>query len=72
MRCGSDVALHGPSTKEIVEQQLATFDHITVPQGSWHADYQKRQARYNRNIIINTVILAAMWAWVSKEVRGQY
>ena len=67
VRCGSDVALHGPSAREIAEQQNATFDHITVPQGSWQADYSKRQARYNRNLIINTVIFAALWAWVSED-----
>ena len=64
MRCGSDVALHGPSEREIAEQQLSTMDHITVPQGSWHADYQKRQARYNRNLLVNLVIFGVMWAWV--------
>ena len=67
MRCasGGDVTVHHPSAREVAMAELSAMDHITVPQGSWQEDYNKRQARYHRNIIVNFVICAALFAWVS-------
>lgn len=64
VRCSSDVALHGPTPRELAHQQLASTDEITIPHGSWQQDYNRKQAKYNRNLIIHTLGFIGLWYWI--------
>ena len=65
-RCSShDVVAHGPTIRDVAIEHKSTMDDVTVPQGDWQTDYNKRQSRYHRNLIINVIIFVATVSWVS-------
>ncbi|CAH8497345.1 unnamed protein product [Heterobilharzia americana] len=41
-----------------------TYDELTIPQGSWDETYKKRNAFYNRFLLISSVVLIFMSASV--------